>query len=117
MEANARLAQAKQSAALEIGKQFGVNPRALMNMDSRVAMEDHAKLIQFIGQNVKKTDERLTKVERAKVPQQDFVDGNQGAPAVTSQNIDALYLADEEAHPGQTNPYEARYRAFLEKNS
>lgn len=103
----------RRNAAQHYGNQYSVDPSALINLDSPGAMEREAKWIVYASTN----DKRVTAVERARVPDQHFASGGQG-DAVTSDNIDALYIQHETEHPGNTsNPYEARYRTFLARQT
>lgn len=103
----------RRNAAQHYGKQYGVDPSALITLDSPAAMEREAKWIVHANTN----DKRVAAVEKARVPNQTFASGGQG-DAVTSDNIDALFIQYETEHPGNTsNPFEARYRRFLESQN
>ena len=103
----------RRNAAQHYGKQYGVDPSALINLDSPASMEREAKWIVAWNTN----DKRVAAVEKARVPEQTFASGGQG-DAVTSDNIDALYVQYEAEHRGNTNnPFEARYRRFLESQN
>ncbi len=120
-QGDSKLAQAEVKGQIEVGrrnaaqfygKQYKVDPSALISLDSPEAMEREAKWIVAWNTN----DKRMTAVERSKVPDQQFAGGGQG-DAVTSENIDALWVEHERAHPNSNNPFEARYRIFLSQQS
>ena len=122
-QGESNLAQAEMRGQVEVGrrnaaqhfasKNPGVDPSALINLDSPAAMEREAKWI--VAWNA--TDKRVAAVEKARVPEQTFASGGQG-DAVTSDNIDRLFVQYETEHPGNTsNPFEARYRRFLESQN
>lgn len=100
----------RRNAAQHYGKQYGVDPSLLISLDSPSAMEREAKWVVAWNSN----DKRMSAVEKARVPEQTFASGGQG-DAVTSDNIDRLYVQYETEHPGNaSNPFEARYRRFLQ---
>lgn len=112
-EMRERVEIGRRNAAQHYGKQYHVDPTALMNLDSPDAMEREAKWMVYVNTN----DKRVTAVEKARVPDQHFASGGQG-DAVTSDNIDRLYVQYETEHPGNTsNPFEARYRKFLQSQN
>ena len=111
-EVKGQIEVGRRNAAQHYGNQYKVDPSALIGLDSPEAMEREAKWIVAWNTN----DKRVAAVERSKVPDQDFAGGGSG-DSVTSDNIDALYIQYEAAHPNGNNPYEARYRTFLSKQN
>ena len=112
-EVKGQLEVGRRNAAQHYGKQFGVDPSALIGLDSPQAMEREAKWIVYANTN----DKRVAAVERSKVPDQPFAGTGQGQ-TVNSDTIDALYIQFEQEHPGNTsNPFETRYRAFLNQQN
>ena len=98
-------------AALEIGKELGVDPRILMSLPTPDAMR--AAALAATGQNKLAAENATLKAEidrlkKGSVPAQSFasgaVGGDGGKP--TADNYDSLYLKDPER-------YGAGYRRFL----
>ena len=98
-------------AALEIGKELGVDPRILMSLPTPDAMR--AAALAATGQNKLAAENATLKAEidrlkKGSVPAQSFasgaVGGDGGKP--TADNYDGLYLKDPER-------YGAGYRRFL----
>ena len=101
----------KQEAAEIIGREEGVDPSLLMTGNSAGDM-------YAIAQREKRyaaSEARLKALEQRQVPQNlDAANsGRAGNVAVTTDNIDQLWLEHEINHPGQANPYEAQYRKLL----
>lgn len=115
-----RFRQGQFIAALDIGKEHGVDPRILMNLATPDAMKAAAQAAT--GQNklaaenaaLKTENERLKK---ASVPAQTFASGAVGGDGgkATASNIDGLFMKWEREHPNATevNPYAASYRRLL----
>ena len=99
----------RQNAAERIGREKGVAPSALMSANDTPEMITMADNIVYMAQQNK----RIETLERGRIPEQHLAGGGT-AQSVTSDNIDALYVQWDNAHPGQlNNPYAERYQRFL----
>ena len=106
-----RMRQGQIRAALEIGKQHGVDPMILINLSTPEAMRQAA--LQATSHNRLASENAALKAQiealkKASVPAQSFASGVVSADGtkLTSDNIDALYLQDPDR-------YGAAYRTFL----
>lgn len=106
-----RTRQGQFIAALEIGKEHGVDPRILMNLATPDAMRAAAQAAT--GQNRLAAENAALKAEierlkKAAVPAQSFASGAVGGDGgkITADNIDAKYLENPER-------YGAVYKKFL----
>lgn len=110
-EANYQSEVNRRQAAATVGREFNVDPAALMELNSTEAMKREAKWIQYVNTN----NERVARVENKLIPNQNFADGGQGTESVTSDNIDALYVGweNQNTDPLAVNPYGERYKRFL----
>jgi hypothetical protein len=111
VKSDIELQRRKGNAATFFGKQYGVNPENLVDFDSPRQMERHARLLQYTG----KQEQRLQKVEQGTIPAQNFNGAGGNAPAANANNIDELWMGAELTNPGN-NPYDERYRKFLNEN-
>jgi hypothetical protein len=103
--------QGQINAAFEIGKEFGVDPRTLMNLPTPDAMKEAAKAAtaqNTLASEVEKLRAEIAALKKGNVPAQAFASGavsGDGAK-LTADNIDAMYLKDPVR-------YGEAYRIFL----
>lgn len=102
--------QGKVNASMIIGAQYGISPSILMGANTPAEMRSIAdREKKYAAQEA-----RLGKLEQARVqPQTLNSPGGRAAPALTLDNIDALYMGHEREHPNTPNPYETQYRRLL----
>ena len=71
MQAQQRVSQ----EAMEVARQFNVNPSVLAGFQRREDMARYAGLVRYFGDYRKNTEQRLAALEKARVPDQPFAGG------------------------------------------
>ncbi len=109
-----------RATRIELTYQHGVPEEQLLNFQDEASMRHYAEqYANTTGPQAKELTElkaRLATLEKGRVPTQEFNrPGGAGGQRVTSDNIDQLFVQFDNDHPGQANPYEARYRKFLNR--
>jgi len=107
-----RTRRGQLNAAFDIGKEFGVDPRTIMDLPSPEAMRQAASQATASGKRDAEIAALKAEVERLKkssVPAQSYANptGNADGERPTKDNIDGLYLKNPER-------YGATYRRFLQ---
>lgn len=115
-----RLNDLRTRAAQKVARDEGVHVQDVVSGGTPDDMIWRAKAVKHMSksaQTIADLTKRLEVVEQKQVPEQDFArsTGSNGVAAVTSDNIDALYVAYDRAHPNQLNPYYDQYRKFLDR--
>ena len=109
----------RQRASVTIGKEFGVDPRLLLNTTDTPQMREIAALHQQIARN----DARLKALEQGRVPAQKF-DGSGGGTGngviASDDNVDKHWMDFENesrrlGQPNRPNPYEAQLRNLIRR--
>jgi len=106
----------------ELTHQHGVPEEQLLNFQDEASMRHYAE--QYANTTGPQARELTalkkefadfkSQILKSGVPAQTFNQpGGAGGQRVTSENIDKLYVDFMTEHPGQNNPYETRYRIFL----
>lgn len=81
--------QARQRAAqdaVDVARQFNVNPRVLGGFTRREDMMRHAAVVKLFGEYRLTTEQRLAALEKGRVPEQQFAGGGAGVsgPGISS---------------------------------
>ena len=105
---------------MEISQQYGVPQEQLSGFNDEASMRHYAEqYANTTGPQAKQMvamQKQIDQLTKAQVPAQSFNQpGGTGGVPVTSDNIDMLFVDFQDEHPGQTNPYEKRYRDFLKR--
>ena len=120
----AQLPALKQRAAEKVGRELNVHPADVVSGGTPEDMIWRGNAIKHMakqGDTIAALTKRLEAVEQRQVPEQ-HMDGGSGSNGVapTTDNIDALFMAEEirintSANPNQPNRHENQYRAFLSR--
>lgn len=113
-----------RAARLELVHQHGVPEEQLRNFHDEASMRHYAE--QYANTTGPQARELTalkkefadfkSQILKSGVPAQPYNrPGGVGGQRVTSDNIDKVYVDFENEHPGEANPYEARYRQFLNR--
>lgn len=112
--------QQKNYAIQELSRLTGMPPAMLQGYNDWNSMVAAARqYMTTVGpqqQELRKLQEQVQALTARQVPVQTYAQPGRtaGQAVANTDNIDALYVGWDDAHPGQQgNPYEAQYRKFI----